>query len=279
VVAGLIALLLLSSRTLILRLTPFPNSQEILVRQGREIAARLGYTDPPIDTYYGFNYEREYQVWAERNLKKEDYREQVRLGQPALISFFYRESPEYLEPHDPSGRPTANDPPTNISGMVRVELDPQGRLIRFLGVPPQVDDGAAAQQMDWNKLFDAAGLDPARWSETTSHEIPPYSFDERKAWVGSVTPGTFTHAPNLPMRIEAAAWRGRPVSFELFGPWRRPVRTQPQAEQTTGQRVALWSAPVLFSIIFVGALWLAWGGTSARAAGIHAERSVWRPPG
>ena len=42
VVVGLIALLLLSSRTNILRPTPFPNSQEILARQAREIAARQG---------------------------------------------------------------------------------------------------------------------------------------------------------------------------------------------------------------------------------------------
>lgn len=51
VVVGLIALLLLSSRTSVLRLTPFPNLQEILGRQGREIAARMGYTNPPTDSF------------------------------------------------------------------------------------------------------------------------------------------------------------------------------------------------------------------------------------
>jgi hypothetical protein len=256
--AGLIAVMLLSSRTLILRLTPFPNSPEILALKGREIATRLGYTDPPVDSFDVFSYETEYHDWAERNLKKEDYREQVRLGQPSLIYFTHRESPDYLVPRDPTGQPTPNDPPTNVSGMVSLDLDPQGRLIRFLGVPPQRDDGAPAQPMDWKKLFDAAGLDPSRWTEAASQEIPPYSFDERKAWVGSVTPGTFAHAPNLPMRIEAAAWKGRPVAFELFGPWRRPARMQPRAPQTTGQRIVSWSSPVLISIVLVGALWLAW---------------------
>jgi len=105
--------------------------------------------------------------------------------------------------------------------------------------------------MDWKKLFDAAGLDRYRWTETASQEIPPYSFDERKAWTG-----TFAHTPNMPTRIEAAAWKGRPVSFELFGPWRRPARIQPRAPQTTGQRLAGWFL-VVISIIFVGALWLA----------------------
>jgi serine/threonine-protein kinase len=253
VVAGLIAVMLLSSRTLILRLTPFPNSQEILARQGREIAARLGYTDPPTDSFDVFSYETEYHDWAERNLKKEDYREQVRLGQPSLIYFTHRESPEYLEPRDPDGRPTPNDPPTNVSGMVSLDLDPQGRLIRFLGVPPQLDDGRPGQPMDWKKLFDSAGLDPARWTEASTQEIPPFSFDERSAWTG-----TFAHAPNMPMRIEAAAWKGRPVSFELFGPWRRPARMQPRVPQTTGQRYAAGFFPVLISLVLMGALWLAW---------------------
>jgi serine/threonine-protein kinase len=253
VVAGLIGLLLLSSHTRILRLTPFPNSQEILARQAREIAARLGYMNPATDSYDAFSYENEYHAWAERNLKKEDYREQVRLGQPSLIYFTHRESPEYLVTRDPFGQPTLNDPPTNISGMVSLDLDPQGRLVRFLGVPPQLDDGAAARPMDWKKLFDAAGLDPSHWTEAASQEIPPYGFDERKAWTG-----TFAHAPGMPMRIEAAAWKGRPVSFELFGPWRRPDRVQqPRWQQTSGQPAAGWFPLVPISIVLVGALLLA----------------------
>jgi serine/threonine protein kinase len=257
VVVGLFVILLLSSRTSVLSLTPFPDSQEILARQGREIAAHLGYTATPTDSFDAFNYETEYHDWAERNLKTEDYRAQVRQGQPALIYFTHRESPGYLEPHDPSGRPTPNDPPTNISRMVSLDLDPQGRLIRFLGVPPLMDDGGAqaqanAPKMDWKKLFDAAGLDQSRWSEAASREIPPFSFDERKAWTGS-----FALAPNLPMRIEAAAWKGRPVSFELFGPWRRPARMQAQAPQTTGERVANWFAGLILSTVLAGALWLA----------------------
>jgi hypothetical protein len=59
------------------------------------------------------------------------------------------------------------------------------------------------------------------------------------------------------MRIEAAAWKGRPVSFELFGPWRRPARTRPQTPQTAGERVAAWFSGVIISIVFAGALWLA----------------------
>ena len=42
-------------------------------------------------------------------------------------------------------------------------------------------------------------MDPA-----ASTEIPLYSFDERAAWTGA-----YAHAPDMPLRIEAAAWKVR----------------------------------------------------------------------
>ena len=254
VVAGLIASLAIGGP---LRLIPFPDSPEILMRQGREIATRLGYTNPPADESGTFYRNEEYRLWAERNLKIKDYREQVGLGQPPLIGFSYRGSPGYMSPRGYNGIVSDDDPPLTTSGMVWMDLDPQGRLIRFLGVPPQVDDmdaaaGSPALPMQWNKLFDAAGLDPARWTTTPSKEIPPFSFDERKAWTG-----TFPHSPTMPMRIEAAAFRGRPVSFDLVGPWWRPERTQSGAPVTASERSVAWLFNSLVMIALSTALWLA----------------------
>ncbi len=48
---------------------------------------------------------------------------------------------------------------------------------------------------------------------------PPNAFDARAAWIGS-----FPERPNLALRVEAAAWRGRPVYFEVIGPWATPER-------------------------------------------------------
>ena len=45
--------------------------------------------------------------------------------------------------------------------------------------------------------------------------------DARAAWTGSLC-----ERPDVPMRIEAAAYRGKPVYFELIGPWTRPARGQ-----------------------------------------------------
>jgi serine/threonine-protein kinase len=251
VVAGLIALLLTSANYNILRLTPMPYSHEVLTQKARDIAARLGYVDPAVDDIYEWQYWTDYRGWAVKNLKPDEYREQMRRGQPSLIIFNYRQSPQYLEPRDSSGRVSANDPPLNVPGMASMRLDPAGRLTLFLGVPPQQDSGeTAAPPVDWTPLFEAAGLDRSRWTENPSQEIPPFAFDERKAWTGS-----YAHAPDMPLRIEAAAWKGRPVSFELIGPWREPVRVVRPGAARTRQ---LWIQGGVLSLLLLGAGWLAW---------------------
>ncbi len=251
VVAGLIALLLMSAKSNLLRLTPLPYSEDVLAQKARDVAARLGYPEPPADNFSAFIFRRDYHDWAEKSLKTDGYREQVRRGQPALLVFAYKQSPQYMEPLAPDGVPSENDPPLNVSGMVRMELDPDGRLTRFQAVPPQQDSGeASAQPADWIKLFETAGLDRSRWTETASREIPPFGFDERKAWTGS-----YAHAPDMPLRIEAAAWKGRPVSFELFGPWRQPVRVRPL---TPGQSRLAGILSGAVSFLLLGAGWLAW---------------------
>jgi hypothetical protein len=172
---------------------------------------RLGYTDPPADQAYSFNNDTDYHDWAEKNLKPDQYRAQVAESQPALIFFSYRQSPQYLWPRNSFGNIDEDDPPKTISGMVGMRLDAQGRLTQFRAVPPQVDSAnPPAKKMDWNKLFEAAGLEPERWTPTESQEIPLFSFDERAAWTG-----VYTHAPNMPMRIEVAAWKGREVSVSM----------------------------------------------------------------
>jgi serine/threonine-protein kinase len=250
VVVGLIALLLMSTKSNILRLTPVPYSHDVLAQKAREVAAHLGYVNPPADDFSFFGYWDDYHEWAEQNVSVSEYREQVRRGEPALIGFYYRESPQYMEPRHPSGRPSSNDPPMNVSGMVQVSLDAAGRLRRFQAVPPQQDVDRVSTPVDWNRPFEAAGLDRMRWTETASQEIPPFGFDERKAWTG-----TYAHAPNMPLRIEAAAWKGQLVFFELFGPWRQPVRVRPPSAAQTRQA---WIQYGVLSFLLLIASWVAW---------------------
>jgi serine/threonine-protein kinase len=70
-------------------------------------------------------------------------------------------------------------------------------------------------------MFDAAGLDIARFSAAAPQWTPLGICDARAAWTGVLANG-----PPNPVRVEAAAWRGKPVYFQIVGPWTRPERMQ-----------------------------------------------------
>jgi hypothetical protein len=72
----------------------------------------------------------------------------------------------------------------------------------------------------------AAGLDSTRFTPVTPQSIPPMYADSVMAWTG-----TYAAGPPDPIRVEAAAWHGRPVSFAITGPWTKPV----SRSATTGE--------------------------------------------
>jgi len=136
--------------------------------------------------------------------------------------------------------------------MVFVALDPLGRLTRLEAVPPQVDvDDAAAQPPAWDALFAEAGLDMGDFSAAKPQRLPAGFADARMAWVESNP-----RRSDRPMRVEAAAYKGRPVSFELLGPWSRPARLQ-EARRSAGRRASEMIVLGILAAVVVGGLVLA----------------------
>src|SRR5262249_55543967 len=118
-----------------------------------------------------------------------------------------------------------NDPPTVTSGMVNVELDPQGRLTYFQAIPEEkliTSADAAKPQIaaafDWSVLFIAADLDLSKFQPTAPAWNTLAASDAHGAWVG-VWPGT-----TRPLRVEAASLQRKPVFFRLIGEWTKPER-------------------------------------------------------
>jgi serine/threonine-protein kinase len=219
VFVGLGAQVFWGSRQSILNLTSMPYSPEVLEQKAREVAAGLGYTAPPVDVARGIFYDGDYYDWAQRSLKLAEYRAQLASGEPPTLIFSHNQSPRYMIPENPSGQVSRTDP-ARIPGWVEVWLDPQARLRSFRAQPSAESAAAPASSFDSNKLFAAAGLDASRWTPADPQAIPPMAFDARAAWTG-----TYPSLPQTPLRIEAAAWQGRPVFFEILGPWRRPEGT------------------------------------------------------
>ena len=97
ILAGLVAAVVLGGRTSLLANTPFPKSPAVLEQRAKDVIQSLGYTEPPADRVYGFRYATDYQRYAEKQEKPATYRAQLAKGQPPLIYFWYRQSPQYLE--------------------------------------------------------------------------------------------------------------------------------------------------------------------------------------
>jgi hypothetical protein len=254
ILAGLVVLAVVRGKTSVLQQTPFDKSPAALEQKAQDLLASLGYAETPTDRAYGFVYRNDFRQYAERNESLATYRAQMTHGQPSPISFWYRQSPRHLLAISGVGAVSSSNPPQLVSGMVRVTLDPLGRLVDFDAVPPQVEDGPArpSTALDWAAVLAAAGVDPARFKSAEPQWLPPTAFDARAAWTGS-----FAHAPEVPMRVEAASWRGKPVYFQVLGPWSRPATMQPDPF-TAAQRTAQWVNLALIIAVFGIALLLAW---------------------
>jgi serine/threonine protein kinase len=197
---------------------------EVLRSKAREIVARLGYTEKPDDTAMGFDIDGDFQNYVAKNQRTPDWNKVI-AGRPSLVNFWYRQGPDTLSANGYQDFllvpdiVTQSDPPVTKSDMINVELDPKGRLIFFLAIPPQKFDAAApAAEVDWAPQFAAAEIDPSNLKPAPSTWNSLAAADTRVAWTG-VWPGT-----SWPLRVEAGAWRGKPVYFALLGDWSKATR-------------------------------------------------------
>jgi serine/threonine-protein kinase len=239
---------------------------EVLTQKSHEIIARLGYAGRPTDSAFGLDYDGDFQDEVEKNDKPPHW-DAVLAARPSLLQYWYRQSPDALVASNfdsnsvTPGIVTKIDPPTVLSGMINLMLDPQGRLTYFQAIPPQElpsqkedqKEAAAAPiaPFDWNVLFSAAGLDPSKLqpAEPTWNSLA--ASDVRKAWTGS-WPGT-----TRPLRVEAAAFQGKPVFFSLIGDWTKPERMKSTEKKSFGDRAGKVISLIVFFALLAGSVFLA----------------------
>ncbi|HYV18853.1 MAG TPA: serine/threonine-protein kinase [Verrucomicrobiae bacterium] len=215
-----------------------PKPPEVLHDRAVEILGTLGYTEPAVDSHASFGWHRTYlEDIAARERSPQRWSVLSRSIPPALY-FYYRQSPSLLQPGNMRGRISETDPAPLRPGMVQIVLTAEGRLWKLDVVPPQNDpEPGAAPETDWGPIFAAAGLNLPEFKPVDPKWVPPEYADTRAAWEGT-TPGS----PDLPVRVEAASYRGRPVAFNLVWSWTRPLRATPfqmgEAE-AMGQRIIL----------------------------------------
>lgn len=220
---------------------PLDKPPAVLAERADSVIKKLGYTDAPTDTVYSYSYDDSYLDYAKRHDGAPDRFEKIRAGQPVALYFWYRASPRYLVPNA-GNEVNFFDPPNEVSGMTSVALDARGRLMEFQAVPPQVEEKATPRApADWSPLFAEAGLDIRLYKEIEPQWTPPQFADERKAWEGRQV----DHA-EIPARIEAAAFHGKPVYFKVVSPWDKPAR------QT--ERAAVGVTDIILAVAFFSLL-------------------------
>ena len=223
-VAGLAAIMLLAPRESITNQLNLENSPDALTRDARGLIRNFGYLKKPADSVWGLEYDDDYKRYTASHSREAAARwRNPAAGLPPIVHFWYRESPQPIAANRRFNTVAGYDNPSmDISGMVRLQTDTDGKLMAFEAVPPQVEDPVPpAPPFDWNRLFQAAGLDMAAYQSTEPTWTPLANWDARAAWIG----GDAATGTNL--RIEAAAWHGRPVFFRIIGPWTTPERMLP----------------------------------------------------
>jgi hypothetical protein len=257
VIVAVTAAILLSAQTTLYRRSPLDTPLEVLAQRAQDILQSVGYSEPPVDTAVGYAHSGSFLRYIEEHDKTKSRWDNLGTG---ALSFWYRGSPQPLAADTPFfeyylpmvGFVWADDPPLDVPGMTLVRLNPLGRLVKLVVVPPQIEKPAgAAPSPDWSRLFAAAGLDPSKWLPAQPAWTPPVYSDSRAAWTGSLA-----ERPGIATRIEAAAYRGKPVYFQLVGPWTPPDRMQVY-QATAGQTAFLVGVIVLFLSMLVGGAILA----------------------
>jgi Protein kinase domain len=257
VVVLLAAFLALVGKTNFLAAIGSEKPPEVLRARAREILAGFGLPGRPADWAADILRDDDFVDWVTEHDRSTD-RWRSGIARDA-ITYFYRESPTVLIPQAfisgpfPGPRVTEFDPPPGTqSDTATLRLDMDGRLKSLQIEPKQLEraEGPAATP-DWSPLFRAAGLDMSLFHPVESRWTPPVFADGRAAWEGP-----HPERPGVTMRVEAAAFRGRPVSFQWLGPWSRPVRDIFDT-RSSGVQLAdtSWIATLL--ILFFGGVWLA----------------------
>jgi hypothetical protein len=221
--------------------------------RARELVRRVAPELPSVDDAWGLSAEWGYTSYVAARDPTPGRWGELASGEPPVLAFWYRQSPRPLVSLKPNGKVYWTTPGLEITGMAGATYDMDGRLLRFHAIPPQREDESqeSAPSPDWSALFAEARLDPASFRSVTPRWTPPFYVDARAAWEGS-WPGR----PDIPVRIEAAAYRGRPAWFEVVWPWTMPERMESHPWPT---------AKLLYQAVFLTLLVLLLGASAFMA--------------
>jgi serine/threonine-protein kinase len=218
VLIGILITAFASDRVWLANRIPMPKSYEVLKADAREIASTLGYADEPSDIAASFQLNMVAYTKMLQDPEGPSLAEAIEQPNQSLVTMLYRQDTAAIVPMQLGGKVTLFDP-TPGPGDVTLNVDLNGTLNYLRAMPPRVERSEEQPPpMDWAKLFESAGLDIADFEEVPPQLQPPSFADARRAWSG-----TLKDRGDMPVRIEAASLRGKPVYFRKVVPSDRTI--------------------------------------------------------
>jgi len=261
VVVGLFVLIFLASRFTLVGRVPLDKPPAVLADRAQQFLKSVGYNDPVADSAYGFARSDVFLQWLATVDNRPERWDILSTGSPWAIVFWHRTSPRLLFTLRTQIQVTTADPPMTVSGMTTVIVDTLGRVVEFQAVPSQFDaTPAAGSAPPWEKLFEAAGLDMKAFRSVDPQWSPRDFADTRAAWEGPLT-----DHPEYRVRVEAAAYRGRPTSMFVLGPWARPTRMAPLTRTTTQAMLSAFVSLAVVALVIAALLIARWNVRAKRA--------------
>ena len=239
----------LTRYTTLYRRVPLNKSPEVLRDRAAELAGRFGYS-AAVDSTCGMGLDRDYLNYIHDNDQSQSRWTRLNSGQPAAIYFWYRQSPRPFS-MSADGNVSEDYPERDLPGMLTLTLDTLGRLRSFYAVPPAKSSGANTATPDWSPLFTESGLDQTRFQTVPTVWTPPHETTARAAWEGS-----YPNQPDFKIHIEAGAFEGKPVYFEIFDAWDQPRDVQASISRFR-ERALLVLLLAIFITVMIGSALLA----------------------
>src|SRR5579884_1106870 len=254
VIAGIVAVAVLTYRAGALQRLP-ALSPDILQQKARDLVQHVGYNPNPADDAQGFSWNGSVFDYVRKHDPSASW-DSAFMQRLPFFTYWYRQGDDALTAwafHNDRLTPDLTDdgdPPLDTAGMVNVHLDARGRLIEFEAMPPQLQtpEKAAASPPDWAPLFAAAGLDQSKLKPTEPLWTWQATSDVRAAWTGAWA------ATATPLRVEAAALRGKPIAFMLMGPWTQPWRAPSTSQPLTATVLLSFFIAIAFVLCVVAPL-------------------------
>ena len=243
IVIVLIALTVMYQRVMLIDVVPTPKPPAALEDRAIEMLARLGFETAGNSSASGLALSTDYARYVASHSTAPDRWKQLRNERPEAFVLWHRTSPRPLVPLNQVAVSGGN-PPLNLSDMTLIAVDASGRLAELIAIPEPFDGGAPRTPTNWNPLFEAAGLQMSAFKPVAPTFNPIAFVDERAAWEGALSDRS-----DVVFRIEAGAYKGKPISFEIVGPWSRSSRSAPTAASIFDRIVSGISSLVMPALV------------------------------